>query len=283
MPSTRELRLALLSEADFYLVGPLVRLLEELLDGSAFMVECLTAAMQAAGAEHAAEAAARKCYAATAACGNAATATAQPPELLLRPFSSPEALRTFAYEPDAASGQLVVLPHSCGGAGVPLLLSKHRQLGPPGQRSVCHSQEAYQAAMRIFNRGALGGLPSWSGVIVAGGAALAPLLRLPPQLDARVVAALASRPAGPRDGSDSESEEDDSDHRLVARMNAYDAELYSDLACHFHGGGIEDSYGDDDDGEPFLDPYDFGCVCAKPRCAKKPCCQQQRKGKWKLV
>ena len=152
MPSTRELRLALLSEADFYLVGPLVRLLEELLDGSAFMAECLTAAMQAAGAEHAAEAAARKCYTA-AACGNAATArTAQPPELLLRPFSSPEALRTFAYEPDAASGQLVVLPHSCGGAGVPLLLSKHRQLGPPGQRSVCHSQEAYQAAMRIFNR-----------------------------------------------------------------------------------------------------------------------------------
>ena len=60
-------------------------------------------------------------------------------------------------------------------------------------------------------------------------------------------------------------------------MNAYDAELYSDLACHFHGGGIEDSYGDNDnDEEPFLDPYDFGCVCAKP-CAKKPCQQRSKK------
>ena len=186
LPNTAEARWALLDEAHFYAVASLVSALEAALDGRARVAECVAAALAAPRAAHADELAARAYFAAR--LRGAAVPSPLPEALLLRPFADAATKGTFRYAADADSDLCDVADADGLPGKSPLILAAARKLGAKGKPSVVHSRDAYALQLSLFTRGALSFLSEddWRGVLLAGGAALAPLLPLPPKLRARM-------------------------------------------------------------------------------------------------
>lgn len=141
-----------------------------------------------------------------------------PEELLLRPFSVKADSDSFVDALD--DGQ------------TPLILTQHRRVLVPGARNIVHSKSAYKHQLKLFTRGSLNGM-DWSGVLLAGGACLAPLLRLPPELGAGYLDAPA----------------------LADEI--FDDRLRWRTIRHYNGGSIEPSQDEEvADGDPFFYPDD---------------------------
>jgi hypothetical protein len=160
---SEEARLSLLDEAEFYSCTTLVDALTDLLDGRAYISECVKRAMAQGAYEE--EAAARAFFASH----DASLPRPSEDSLLIKPFSNKAAMATFARSSAVEE---------------PLLLAQHRLIGPDGAPDIVHSRWAYKEQLKFFTRGALTGL-EWEGVLLAGGACLGPLLPLPSELEAR--------------------------------------------------------------------------------------------------
>jgi hypothetical protein len=93
-----------------------------------------------------------------------------PDSLLLRPLTVKAHAATFVDASDDADTP-------------PVILAQHRRALVPGRSSIVHSKGAFESQLRLFTRGALQGF-DWTGVLLAGGACLGPLLPLPPALAA---------------------------------------------------------------------------------------------------
>jgi hypothetical protein len=141
-----------------------------------------------------------------------------PPEkLLLRPLS------------DKAHGE--TFKDALYDGDTPLVLAHHRRPLVPGACSIVHSKRAFKHQLQLFSRGSLNDM-DWAGVLLAGGACLAPLLRLPHELA-----------AGYGDGA--------------ARSNRiYDDHTRWNTIHYYNGGSLDTWDADEPDGEPTFAPYD---------------------------
>jgi hypothetical protein len=203
MPEGREARVALLDEADYFGITPLIQQLEvrahratgsaaaspalnltprfvarltsayparqDLLDGRAHISACVAAAL--AGTSLQEETAARAFFAAMHRNPAQPPPLPSPPpeKLLLRPLSDKAHGETFKDAPYDGD--------------TPLVLAHHRRPLVPGTCSIVHSKRAFKHQLQLFSRGALQNM-DWAGVLLAGGACLAPLLQLPQELAA---------------------------------------------------------------------------------------------------
>ena len=213
LPASDAERLSLYYEAEYFAIPPLVTALEALLDGRARLLSLTRAALL--DTSYDAETAARAYFG-----GEAAALPDDASALLLRPFKSGKVLETFRRTSE--------LPPDA-----PLVLSRHRLPPADGARSIVHSLRAFQGQLKFFTRGALLGLPSWDGILIAGGAVLGPLLPLPSELAARAYGTGAHLT-------------DSMPHGKV-RYN---------VIQWYNGGGLDDW--DDEgqpDGEPSFSPY----------------------------
>lgn len=87
----------------------------------------------------------------------------------------------FLLRPLSHNGHAEFVRRSDEPADAPLLMEQRRLPGEPGSLSVVHSHAAYMTQQRAFTRGGLDGL-DWSGIVLAGGGCLGPLLPLPADL-----------------------------------------------------------------------------------------------------
>lgn len=202
--------MALYAEAEYYSITPLVAALEDLLDGRAHVMECIARELEPAA--FAEETAARAYFAA-----GKETTLDRPDDsaLLLKPFRSKAELEwTQSSAVDA-----------------PLILAQHRKV-VDGAPAIVHSRIAFREQLKFFTRGALTDM-DWSGVLMAGGACLGPLLPLPH--------ALASKAYPVRSGARADR------IREVERRN---------VIRWYNGGGTAEEWdGNEADGEPTLPCY----------------------------
>ena len=196
IPDGRDARMTLLEEADYFAVKPLIEQLEvsrdwpvdgpyatpprdrihiafvsprqDVLDGRAYIAACVTAALAGASVEE--ETAARAYYGALHRDPKNPPLEPSPPpdSLLLRSFTNKAHAATFVDTPD-------------DGDMPPLVLAKHRRVLVPGQPSIVRSIGAFKSQLSWFTRDSLAGL-NLNGILLAGGACLGPLLRLPQDL-----------------------------------------------------------------------------------------------------
>jgi hypothetical protein len=227
VPDGHDSRLNLLAEADFYGVQPLIHELEDLLDGRAYKAACVAAALEGTCFE--AETAARAYFAAKHGSYGEPPPTPPPAlnELLLRPFSVKAQGDSFVDTLDDGS--------------TPLILTQHRRVLVPGARSIVHSKRAFEHQLELFTRGALNDL-DWTGVLLAGGACLAPLMTLPPELA-----------AGYREGP-------------VLADRILDTQRCWRTIQYYNGGSAVDYDDEEPDGRPSFDPYHNLPYDAKRSC-----------------
>ena len=138
------------------------------MDGRAHIAACVAAAL--AGASLQEETAAREYFGAKHRNPEHPPSLPSPPpdSLLLRPLTVKAHAATFVDAPDDGD-----IP--------PLILAQHRRELVPGRPSIVHSKRAFEQQLLLFTRGSLQDM-DWTGVLLAGGACLGPLLRLPPGL-----------------------------------------------------------------------------------------------------
>jgi len=209
LPASDDERMALYAEAEYYSITPLVAVLEDLLDGRAYVMECIARELEPAA--FAEETAARAYFAA-----GKETTLDRPDEsaLLLKPFRSKAELAKWTLS---------------SAVDAPLILAQHRKV-VDGDPAIVHSRIAFREQLKFFTRGALTDM-DWSGVLMAGGACLGPLLPLPHALASKAYlsGARADRV------------------REVERLN---------VIRWYNGGGTAEEWdGNEADGEPTLPCY----------------------------
>ena len=173
LPTVETERVSLYYEAEFFAISPLVTPLEALLDGRARLATLSRAALL--DTSYDTESACRAFFG-----GEAAALPDGADSLLLRPFKSSAVMETFRRTSE--------LPPDS-----PIILSRHRLPPADGERSIVHSQRAFNGQLKFFTRGSLLHFPNWDGILIAGGAVLGPLLPLPPDLAAKAYGNEATR------------------------------------------------------------------------------------------